>query len=201
MIAIVDYGMGNLASVVNAFLKIQVDAHATADPEQIRRADGIVIPGVGAFDAGVRRLRDAGLDTAVRDAAQDGGVSVLGICLGLHLLCEGSEEGREPGLGLLPLRVVRFRAGRLKVPHMGWNTVRTSERTNALFDGVEAEAPFYFAHSYHLAEADSMAAGWTSYGVDFVAAVRRDGVMGTQFHPEKSQAAGLRLLSNFANLV
>ena len=206
MIAIVDYGMGNLRSVQKGFERVGAAAAIVTHAEQVRAADKLVLPGVGAFGDAMDQLNRRGLAGAVREAAQCGR-PFLGICLGLQLLFEGSdEEGDHAGLSVLGGRVVRFDfstlpGGRdLKVPHMGWNEVFW-ERPCPLLAGLDRGTYFYFVHSYHVRPCDAeLCAGTCRYGYDFTAVVRKDNLYATQFHPEKSQQAGLTILKNFAAL-
>jgi glutamine amidotransferase len=196
---VVDSGSGNLRSVERALAHVGGAPRLTADPDQVRRADLIVVPGQGAFADCMAEMGRRGLGEAVREAVR-AGRPYLGICLGLQILFEESEEhGPVAGLGLLPGRVVRFRGGNgLKVPHIGWNQVRRHGRPEPLLDGVPETAHFYFIHSYCAAPADpALTALCCDYGGEFCAAVRRDNLFACQFHPEKSQAVGLRLLTNF----
>lgn len=197
MIAIVDYKMGNLRSVQKGFEHAGVaDAVVTDDPSVVERADGIVLPGVGAFRDAAANLRESGCEEMLlrRVAA---GVPFLGICLGLQLLADvGYEDGEWQGLGLVPGTCERLPGG-VKVPHIGWNTVEYP-RSSALFDGIPESTAFYFVHSYRLVPSDDEAiVGSTEYGVRFAAAVQADNVFAVQFHPEKSSTMGLKLLSNF----
>ena len=199
MIGIVDYGVGNLGSILNMHRKLGLVAQAVGDPAALAAADRLILPGIGAFDACVTRLRGSGLEPALREAV-DRGVPLLGICVGMQMLTDGSEEGSLPGLGLIPARTVRFQPGAtdLKVPHMGWNEVRWTS-ADPLVEGLEHGARFYFVHSYYVACDDpAHQLGTAHYGHDFAAAIRRDRVYGVQFHPEKSHRFGLRLLANFA---
>jgi glutamine amidotransferase len=199
MIAIIDYGMGNLRSVEKGLAKVGHAARITADPEEVRPAAAVVLPGVGAFGDAMRNLEASGLIPAIRDAV-DAGKPFLGICLGLQLLFEESEESPGVrGLGLLPGRVERFRHD-LKVPHIGWNQLHLRRRAPVL-GGVPEDAFAYFVHSYYVAPAeDDVVATTTDYGYEFVSGVWRDNVCAFQFHPEKSQAVGLRILENFGRL-
>jgi len=200
MIAMVDYGMGNRRSVLKAFERIDGDLVATADHDLIRAADGLVLPGVGAFPEAMRRLRSLRLDEVVRERAQ-AGVAVLGLCLGMQLLFERSEEheGSE-GLGLLTGTIVRLDAAGLKLPHIGWNAVRWL-RLSPLIEGLPDPAAFYHVHSFVPAPADeSIALGMGAYGSPFVSFVARGNVFGAQCHPEKSSACGLALLRNFVRI-
>lgn len=204
-IAVVDYGMGNLRSVAKALERVAPDAAivVSADPLQIASADRVVFPGQGAMPDCMRELRSRGLVEAVMDAARS--KPFLGICIGLQMLFERSEEGDTPGLGLVLGKVRRFPAGmadasnnvRLKVPHMGWNEVVQSG-PHFLWRDIENGARFYFVHSYYADEAEpDVRGGATQYGVLFTSAVARDNIFAVQFHPEKSQLAGLQMLRNF----
>jgi len=199
-IAILDYGMGNLRSVEKALEHVGSEAEITNDPERIRAADGLILPGVGAFPRAMDRVRELGLDAWVAERLE-AGTPVLGICLGLQLLFDSSVENRgAEGLGLMPGRVEPLAAGGLKVPHIGWSPVRW-ERASALADGIEDETPFYFVHSFTPRPANSEdGLGTASYGERFACAVERPPLYGVQFHPEKSSSAGLRLLTNFAGI-
>src|SRR4051794_18141239 len=201
MIAIIDYGMGNLRSVQKAFEAVGHEATITSDPDEVRRASRAILPGVGAFADAAAELRRTGLGEAFRDAVR-AGKPCLGVCLGLQLLFDASEEdGEHRGLGLIRGRVVRFppEPG-LKVPHMGWNTLRV-RKPSPLLEGLESEPSVYFVHSYParpddpadlIAEAD--------YPRPFAAMVGRDNLVAAQFHPEKSQRVGLAMYANFARL-
>jgi glutamine amidotransferase len=199
MIAIIDYGMGNLRSVQKALEAVGSGAEVTCDPDRVRRADKVILPGVGAFDDAIAELRRTGLAEAFSDAVQ-AGTPCLGVCLGLQLLFDVSEEdGLHQGLGLIPGRVVRFpdRPG-LKVPHMGWNTLRI-RRPAPLLAGIGPEPSVYFVHSYYAQPDDSaVIAAEADYPDPFAAMVWRDNLTACQFHPEKSQRVGLAMYANFA---
>jgi glutamine amidotransferase len=201
-IAIIDYGMGNLRSVQKGVEHVGFAAEVTRDVERIAAAAGIVLPGVGAFGACMENLRSYGLVEPVRAAIRRG-TPFLGICLGMQLLFEESEEfGPVAGLGVLPGRVVRFadRPG-LKVPHMGWNSIRIRKPVPHLA-GIAEAAFVYFVHSYYVVPSDpSLTATSTEYGVDFASAIARDNIFATQYHPEKSQGVGLKILENFGRIV
>lgn len=198
MIAIVDYGLGNLASVRNALARVGANAEIVRDPARLPHAGGLILPGVGAASAGMERMRSRGLDAAVLDGARQG-VPVLGICLGMQLLFERSEEGDARCLGLLPGTVRRLE-GPVKVPHIGWNEVESQART-PMFAGLPERTYFYFVYSYVCVPADPrVRAGATDYGEPFISAVVDGTVWGTQFHPERSGEAGLRLMANFVAL-
>jgi glutamine amidotransferase len=197
-IAVLDYGMGNRRSVEKALERVGVRARVTRRPDDLRTADGLIVPGVGAFPEAMRRLRDGALDGLVRERLEAGG-PVLGICLGMQLLFERSSEheGAE-GLGLLPGEVTRLRTGGLRLPHIGWNLVRFS-RPSPLTAGLPEACAFYHVHSFAgrpAEEADVL--GVAEYGERFASVVARDPLFGVQFHPEKSSTHGLRLLENFA---
>jgi glutamine amidotransferase len=202
-IVIIDYGMGNLRSVQKAFEQIGCQAVVTADPAVAARAEKLVLPGVGAFRDCMRNLTAGGFVPPIR-AHIESGKPFLGICLGLQLLFTESEEfGRHPGLGIIPGKVVRFPDGAqeggdvLKVPHMGWNRI-SIRRPAPLYHGVPNGSFVYFVHSYYVVPDDpAVIATETGYGQSFCSSIWRDNVMATQFHPEKSQALGLKMLRNF----
>lgn len=195
MIAIADYGMGNRRSVEKALAHVGADSTVTSDHDEIRAADKVVLPGVGAFPEAMRNLRAGGLDDVLRERAA-AGVPLLGICLGMQLLFESTTEHEgADGLGILPGEVTVLDAPRL--PHIGWNLVALRE--SALTAGLGEAAAFYHVHSYACRPADERdVVGWSEYGERFASIVERDNVMGAQFHPEKSSRDGLRLLGNFA---
>ncbi len=198
VIAIVDYGMGNRRSVEKALEHVGADVRLTGDHEQIRAADGVIVPGVGAFPEAMRRLRSSGLDELVRSRAQ-AGVPVLGICLGMQLLFESSAEHEgADGLGLIPGRVTALDPGSGKLPHIGWTEVEL-RRQSALTHGLGESAAFYHVHSFVCRPEDEAdVVGVAEYGERFASIVERDNVSGAQFHPEKSSHAGLTLLRSFA---
>ncbi len=199
-IAILDYGMGNLRSVEKAFEHVGADVLRTADADAAADAAGLVLPGVGAFPKAMERVRELGFDRLL-DARIEQGTPVLGICLGMQLLFERSSElGGAEGLGLLAGTVEPLDAPGLKVPHMGWEPMRL-EHDSAVTEGIESETPFYFVHTLTPRPADPAdVLGTAVYGERFACAVERPPLYGFQFHPEKSSAAGLRLLANFAGV-
>jgi len=191
--------MGNLRSVEKALEHVGASATIASEPETIRSADGLILPGVGAFPKAMQRVRELGLDELTRERL-DAGVPVLGICLGLQLLFDSTTElGGAEGIGLLPGGVAELDAAGLKVPHIGWSPVRW-EKSSRLVEGIESETPFYFVHSFAPSPAGEDLLGSAAYGARFACAAERDNVFGVQFHPEKSSSAGLRLLSNFAGI-
>jgi glutamine amidotransferase len=199
MIAIADYGIGNLGSVTKGFRRAGAEVLLTGDLEALRRADALVLPGDGAFAATMAEVERRGLVPILREAVEKG-KPLLGICIGMQLLFEESEEhGRHRGLGLLPGRVVRF-GGDLPVPHMGWNRLRVL-RPHPVLDGVPDGAHVYFVHSYHCEAPEDVVIATSDYGRDFAAVVGKGSVLGVQFHPEKSQEIGLRMVEGFVRLV
>jgi glutamine amidotransferase len=201
VIAVVDYGIGNLGSVTKGFRRAGAEVELTGDPDRLRRAAALVLPGDGAFAAAMAEIVGRGLLPVLREAVERG-TPLFGICIGMQLLFEESEEfGPVKGLGVLPGRVVRFAPDpQRKVPHMGWNELRVARRVPVLA-GIESGAAVYFVHSYYPVPADpALAATTTTYGPEFASSVARDNVFACQFHPEKSQTAGLRILANFAAL-
>ena len=206
-IVVVDYGMGNLRSVAQALRHVapEADVRISGAVADIRAADRIVLPGQGAMPDCMRCLRESGLQQALLEAARS--KPLFGVCVGEQMLFDSSEEGDTPGLGLLPGQVVRFRldgqlqqdGSRFKVPQMGWNRVRQMQ-PHALWDGIADDSYFYFVHSYYARPAVAAdTVGQTDYGTEFASTVARENIFATQFHPEKSAAAGLRLYRNFVN--
>ena len=201
MIAIIDYGMGNLRSVQKALEAVGQGATITSDPELVRRASKVILPGVGAFADAIAELRRTGLGEAFVEASRSG-KPCLGVCLGLQLLFDVSEEdGEHRGLGLIPGRIVRFESEPgLKVPHMGWNTLRVRKPSD-LLEGIELEPSVYFVHSYYARPDDPRdVVAESDHPRPFAAMVERDNLAATQFHPEKSQRVGLAMYANFARI-
>jgi len=200
MIAVIDYGMGNLRSVQKGLEKAGFQAAIVAAPEGVEQARGIVLPGVGAFGDAMDNLRAQGLDRALQEAVAQG-KPLLGICLGFQLFFTCSEEGgRYEGLNLIPGKVRRLPGG-VKVPHMGWNQVGL-KRTSILFKGISDRSYFYFVHSYYVDPAcQDVISGVTGYGIKFTSMVAQGNIFGVQFHPEKSSCLGLEVLANFGRLV
>jgi imidazole glycerol-phosphate synthase subunit HisH len=198
-ICVLDYGMGNLRSVEKALEHVGATATISSDADEVRAADGLVLPGVGAFPKAMERVRELRLGELIAER-HGAGVPILGICLGLQLLFDSTTElGGAEGLGLLPGPVGELEADGFKVPHIGWSPVRW-ERESRLVEGIESETPFYFVHSFAPRPQGSDLLGTAAHGPRFACAAERDNVFGVQFHPEKSSAAGLRLLSNFAGI-
>lgn len=203
-IIIIDYGSGNLRSVEKAFEHLGFSCEISQDKSAIRAAAGVVLPGVGSFDAAISDLRQHGLETAIEEAI---GLNkpFLGICLGLQHLFEASEEGKEQGLGIIAGQVKKFNFSgspweNLSIPHMGWNRLLI-KRPSPIFEGIYDGSMVYFAHSYHVVPQDkTVVATTTDYGQEFVSSIWQGNVFGIQFHPEKSGQAGLKILENFAKL-
>jgi glutamine amidotransferase len=207
MIAVIDYGIGNLRSVQKALQRLGVEAQLVTTPAELAKADKIVLPGVAAFGDAMAQLTELGLVEPIKAAVRSG-TPYLGFCLGLQLLFEvGYEDGEFPGLGLLGGKVVRFdfppelaAAQRLRIPHMGWNQIHWNKPCPML-DGIDNGSYVYFAHSYYPVPTDpGITITTTDYGYDFTSSVWQDNIFATQFHPEKSQAVGLRFLENFVKL-
>ena len=204
MIVIIDYGMGNLRSVEKALVKLGHQAIITRDKNTIKGASGVVLPGVGAFDAAISELRESNIEgTIIEEIGM--GKPFLGICLGLQLLFNESEEGSLKGFGILPGKVKKFNfkpplSSRLKVPQMGWNSIKIKKQS-PYYDGVENGSMMYFVHSYYaVPEDESITATTTEYGIDFCSSIAKDNIFGVQFHIEKSGELGLQVLQNFAKL-
>lgn len=205
MIVIIGYGLGNIGSIVNMFKKAGVAATISSDPAVIEKADKLILPGVGAFDTGMKNLEMCGLIPLLNYRVLEQKTPILGVCLGMQLLCKRSEEGRLPGLGWLDAEVIRFKFDgnrtNMKIPQMGWNTLSVCQ-PHPLFADLETENRFYFVHSYYVVCADqNNILAQTNYGFDFASAVVKNNIMGVQFHPEKSHKFGMRLLKSFAELV
>ena len=204
MITIVDYGVGNLGSILNMLKKIGAKAQASSDPDVLRQAEKLILPGVGAFDPGMRKLNEVGLVPPLNELVLEKKVPVIGLCLGMQLMTKGSEEGTEAGLGWIDAETVRFKFGpenaNLKIPHMGWNTLDI-QRQHPLVSDLGSESRFYFVHSYHIVCADEAdVVAYTDYGYPLAAVIIKGNIMGAQFHPEKSQRVGLKILENFLRM-
>ena len=206
-IAVIDYGMGNLRSVAKALELVGAKAVVSDDPKKILSAQAVVFPGVGSFGPAMNNLKEKGLDETIKDAIFRGRF-FLGLCLGFQLLFEVSyEEGKHKGLGVLRGEVPKFRipekkGASLRIPHMGWNTVKSTAAGEKMFKGIPDNSYFYFVHSYYCAPKDKgVIAGKTSYGIDFCSAMVKNAIWACQFHPEKSGKNGIRLLGNFVKEV
>ena len=202
MIAIVDYGVGNLFSLISSFNKIDAEIVVTADPQVISDADGIILPGVGAFEDAARKLRDSGLDKVIVEQAQKG-KKLMGICLGMQMLFQHSYEyGCHEGLGLLKGNIVPMKdsiPADLKIPHIGWNALHFTKESN-LFKYINQNDCVYFVHSFYATDCDDSVIATAEYGKELTAAVQKDNVMGCQFHPEKSGEVGLNILRAFCEM-
>lgn len=199
MIVILGLGIGNVGSIANMLRKVGAPGHVSARPKDVEAAQGIILPGVGAFDRGMRNLLDSGLVPLLEDKVLEMKTPLLGICLGMQLLTRSSEEGQLAGLGWIAGSTHRFRMEDKKVPHMGWNRVQ-QVGSSSLFDGIQ-DPRFYFLHSYYVrCEDRDQALGSTEYGTSFDSAVGKENILGVQFHPEKSHRFGMKLLRNFATL-
>ena len=201
MIVIVDYDMGNLASIKNMLHKIGDDsAIISHDCKDIENADKIILPGVGAFDQGVQNLKRFGLDLAIKNSVLNKKIPILGICLGMQLLGEGSEEGNLSGLGLIPFHSIKFNldTNEYKIPHMGWDEIRIRKIDPIITDMDKDMQRFYFVHSYHaVCDNENDVLMTCNYGYEFAAAVSKENIYGVQFHPEKSHKFGMQLFRNY----
>lgn len=204
-VTVIDYGVGNIASIANMLKKTGHTAVVTDDHASIKDASRIILPGVGSFDHAAARLEATGLREVLLERAA-AGVPMLGVCLGMQLLLESSDEGELAGLGLIPGKSHRFptefQGKRLRVPHMGWNTIERSSQHPEVLPSVQTGDRFYFVHSFYVRpEDDADILGRSQHGVTFASMIRRDNVLGVQFHPEKSHRYGMRLLADFAEVV
>jgi glutamine amidotransferase len=200
-ILIVDYGLANIKSVVNALECFSASILVSSDPAQIASADKIILPGVGSYDAGIRGLRDRNQIDELQHHVVEKQKPFLGVCLGFQLIFDNSEEGVESGLGWIKGSFTRFNSSKEKVPHIGWSEVQ-SVPDGKLLSGMGSEEDFYFVHSYYLPvdeKNEKYAKGISHYGVDFISVIEKDNIYGVQFHPEKSQLCGLKLIENFLN--
>ena len=204
MIAVIDYEMGNVGSVLNMLKKLGVSAKLTGDPAELARASGLILPGVGAFDSGMQRLHERNLVGPLHDLVLGDRKPVLGICLGMQLMANGSSEGSVPGLGWFDSQVQLFQRDplqpQLRVPHMGWNFIHPTEPTDPLLAQLPPSPRYYFVHSYYYPAGIPHAVASTRHILPFTSVLARDNIRGCQFHPEKSHSFGLRLLKNFSHL-
>ncbi len=205
MITIIDYEMGNVGSIANMFKYIGVESTIESDPHKIKKASKILLPGVGSFDTAMQKIKEKGLDEVLNEKALKEQIPILGICLGMQLLTNGSEEGELNGFGWIPAKTISFKDridSRLKIPHMGWNIVKKNEKSR-LTDDFERfeESKFYFVHSYFVrVEDEKNSILKTEYGVEFDSAIQKDNIFGVQFHPEKSHKFGMKIFENFARI-
>lgn len=203
MITIIDYGMGNLGSIKNMLNRIGVPSEITNNPENILKARKLILPGVGRFDTAMGIIEKSGLKNLLIEKVLSDGIPILGICLGMQLLTQLSEEGNTLGLGFIPAKTIKFKFkdNHFKIPHMGWNTVHPNA-SNPLIDNLPREPRFYFVHSYYVkVEDETYSILKTTYGeVEFDSAIHKSNIWGTQFHPEKSHKYGMKLLENFSKI-
>ena len=202
MIAIIDYGLGNIQSFVNIYKKLNIPVKVSDNAEQLKSANKLILPGVGSFDWAMYRLENSGMRSALQHLVIENKMPILGVCVGMQMMANSSEEGSGEGLGWINARVKKFRSSgfdyKKPLPHMGWNKVDSS-CSSTLFKNLESDMRFYFLHSYYFSPNDpNDIVGFSSYGDRFVCAVQRENVYGVQFHPEKSHGWGIQLLKNFA---
>lgn len=202
MILIVNYGLGNIGSIQNMLKKVGIKSIISSNAEDIYSAEKIILPGVGAFDNGINNLNKLGLIDALREKVVRDKTPILGICLGMQLFTEKSEEGILPGLGWIKAETIKFlnNEADIKIPHMGWNTIKI-EKENCIFKGMFDNPRFYFVHSYHVKCQDNKdIIATTNHGIDFVSVLEKDNILGIQFHPEKSHKFGMKILKNFGEM-
>jgi len=205
MIAIVDYGLGNLRAFINVYDKLHIQVAAASNCDELKKASKLILPGVGSFDNAMQSLKTSGMMELLTEMVLDKGVPILGVCVGMQMLASSSEEGTLPGLGWIDGKVKKFRPGAseraVPVPHMGWNDVKPS-RPNGIFEGLEHAARFYFLHSYYFdCHSSDHVVATSDYNGEFACAVNSGKIFGVQFHPEKSHNCGIRLLENFAKVI
>lgn len=197
MITIIDYGMGNLGSIANMIKKIGHKSIITSDIDEIQKATKLILPGVGAFDNGMKNLESLGFIEVLNKKVLEDNTPILGICLGMQLMTKSSEEGNLLGLGWVDAQTKKFVSDTLKVPHMGWNIIK-HQKQSKLFEELESEKRYYFVHGYYVeCNTNEYILATTNYGYEFVSSFEKDNIIGVQFHPEKSHKFGMRLMKNF----
>lgn len=197
MITIIDYGMGNLGSIANMIKKVGGRSKITSDLNEIKNAEKLILPGVGSFDNGIKNLKSTGIFEVINDRVLNDKIPIMGICLGMQLMTNSSEEGVEKGLSWVDAETIKFSNISLKVPHMGWNTIEHSKESK-LFNDYDLEKRFYFVHSYYVsAKNESEVLTHSEYGHKFVSSFEKENIIGVQFHPEKSHNFGMNLIKNF----
>ena len=200
MVVVVNYGVGNIGSILNMLKKLGVEAVGSCAETDIRAAEKLILPGVGAYDTAMAKIESLGIIPMLRERVLNARVPLLGICLGMQLLTRGSEEGSRRGLGWVEAQVVRFdkesASGDIRIPHMGWNKVKPLQ-DHPLFQDLGEKARFYFVHSYHVVCSKERVLSTTTYGYEFVSSIVQDNILGVQFHPEKSHKFGFQILKNF----
>ncbi len=197
MIAIIDYGLGNIKAFANLYKRLNINHLIAQSPDDLSKASKIILPGVGAFDYAMTLLDKSGLRPILDEMVIEKKIPVIGICVGMQIMADSSEEGVLSGLGWIPGKVVRFPDHVKPLPHMGWNTLKIL-REEPILNGIESDSRFYFLHSYYFKCADKFSVAKTNYKLDFTSVARKDNVYGIQFHPEKSHGAGKTILKNFA---
>jgi len=203
MITIIDYGMGNLGSILNMFKKIGYEAEITSDLEKIKNSEKIVLPGVGSFDNGMANLNKLNLINILNTLVLEKHIPILGICLGMQLITNSSEEGKLKGLGWVDANTLKFKFSKnnIKIPHMGWNNINIKKINPLLKNLNDSETRFYFVHSYYVkCNQKNDILTTTEYGFDFASSIQKDNIYGVQFHPEKSHKFGMKLFENFAKI-
>ena len=199
IITIIDYGMGNIRSLQNALNYLGYDSKVTSSPEEIKTSNILILPGVGSFGQAMKNINNYGLKDVITEVAINKGIPFLGICLGMQLLADcGEEDGINSGLGLIPGKVLKFKSNKIRLPHIGFNSLKYRDKSSNIFRNIQNNSDFYFVHSfYYECQNESNIIGTTEYGDEFVSAINNDNIYGFQFHPEKSQSNGLLLLNNF----